>query len=153
MSPTTAGGGVTQLLRREARIVVAFPLHSLALLTAGCATYRFEPLDADPAMLAASVSAALSRDAASIRRPLLAPRRTTLPGPNGVVTELAIFYLAEIEPGRPVDASALRGAGAKRLRPILMSALIAILTLSPLALGFSRGDGLQQPRAPRSSSV
>jgi multidrug efflux pump subunit AcrB len=38
-------------------------------------------------------------------------------------------------------------AGRKRLRPILMSALIAILTLSPLALGLSRGAGLQQPLA------
>ncbi len=38
-------------------------------------------------------------------------------------------------------------AGNKRLRPILMSALIAILTLLPLALGFSRGSGLQQPLA------
>ncbi|MEA3047374.1 MAG: hypothetical protein QOJ53_1706, partial [Sphingomonadales bacterium] len=35
----------------------------------------------------------------------------------------------------------------KRLRPIIMSALIAILTLAPLALGLSRGAGLQQPLA------
>ena len=38
-------------------------------------------------------------------------------------------------------------AGAKRLRPIVMSALIAILTLAPLALGISRGAGLQKPLA------
>jgi len=41
----------------------------------------------------------------------------------------------------------LRDAAGKRLRPIVMSALIAILTLSPLALGLSRGAGLQQPLA------
>jgi multidrug efflux pump subunit AcrB len=64
----------------------------------------------------------------------------------GMVTELVIFFLAEIDPG-PVDVAALREAGSKRLRPILMSALIAILTLSPLALGLSRGAGLQQPLA------
>jgi multidrug efflux pump subunit AcrB len=65
----------------------------------------------------------------------------------GMVTELIIFYLAEIDPARAVDRAALRLAGRKRLRPILMSALIAILTLSPLALGVSRGAGLQQPLA------
>lgn len=65
----------------------------------------------------------------------------------GMVTELVIFYLAEIDIAKPVDLAALREAGAKRLRPIVMSALIAILTLAPLALGLSRGAGLQQPLA------
>jgi multidrug efflux pump subunit AcrB len=65
----------------------------------------------------------------------------------GMVTELVIFFLAEIDTSRAVDLDVLRQAGAKRLRPILMSALIAILTLSPLALGLSRGAGLQQPLA------
>ena len=65
----------------------------------------------------------------------------------GMVTELVIFYLAEIDPDKPTDLTALREAGAKRLRPILMSALIAILTLAPLALGVSRGAGLQTPLA------
>ena len=65
----------------------------------------------------------------------------------GMVTELVIFFLAEIDGEAPVDLAALRHAGAKRLRPILMSALIAILTLAPLALGVSRGAGLQRPLA------
>ena len=65
----------------------------------------------------------------------------------GMVTELAIFYLAELVPGAPVDAGALLEAGRVRLRPILMSALIAILTLLPLALGLGRGSGLQRPLA------
>lgn len=64
----------------------------------------------------------------------------------GMVTELVIFYLAEIDMRRPFDLAALRGAGAK-LRPIVMSTPIAILTLAPLALGLSRGAGLQQPLA------
>jgi multidrug efflux pump subunit AcrB len=63
------------------------------------------------------------------------------------VTELVVFYLAEIDQGRAIDGEALREAGRKRLRPIIMSALIAILTLAPLALGLSRGAGLQQPLA------
>ncbi|MDE2577171.1 MAG: efflux RND transporter permease subunit [Hyphomicrobiales bacterium] len=65
----------------------------------------------------------------------------------GMVTELVIFYLAELDTDLHADISSLRVAGAKRLRPIVMSALIAILTLSPLALGFSRGAGLQKPLA------
>ncbi len=65
----------------------------------------------------------------------------------GMVTELVIFFLAELHPDAPLDAEALRKAGEKRLRPILMSALIAVLTLAPLALGVSRGAGLQQPLA------
>lgn len=65
----------------------------------------------------------------------------------GMATELIIFFFAELEPGEPVTIGALHEAANNRLRPILMSALIAILTLSPLALGVSRGAGLQQPLA------
>lgn len=65
----------------------------------------------------------------------------------GMVSELIVFFFAEIDQSAPFTAVALRDAGAKRLRPILMSALIAILTLSPLALGLSRGSGLQRPLA------
>ena len=65
----------------------------------------------------------------------------------GMLTELAIFYLAELVPGAALDPHALLEAGKARLRPILMSALIAILTLLPLALGIGRGSGLQKPLA------
>ena len=65
----------------------------------------------------------------------------------GMVTELIIFLFAEIDRDQQVDLAALREAASKRLRPILMSALIAILTLAPLALGLSRGSGLQKPLA------
>jgi CzcA family heavy metal efflux pump len=65
----------------------------------------------------------------------------------GMVTELAIFFLAELPSERELDAANLHEAGEKRLRPILMSALIAVLTLAPLALSLSRGAGLQQPLA------
>ncbi len=65
----------------------------------------------------------------------------------GMITELAIFYLAELPPGAPIGSAALLHAGMARLRPIVMSALIAILTLAPLALGIGRGSGLQRPLA------
>ncbi len=47
-----------------------------------------------------------------------------------MVTELVIFYLAEIDFTRPLDLASEREARQARLRPILMSALIAILTLA-----------------------
>ena len=65
----------------------------------------------------------------------------------GMASELIVFFFAEIDRTRPVTLAVLREAGAKRLRPILMSALIAVLTLAPLALGLSRGAGLQRPLA------
>ncbi|WP_308515401.1 efflux RND transporter permease subunit [Sphingomonas flavescens] len=65
----------------------------------------------------------------------------------GMVAELAIFYLAELDPAEPTALPMLRTAGAKRLRPIIMSALIAVLTLAPLALGLGQGAGLQKPLA------
>jgi CzcA family heavy metal efflux pump len=65
----------------------------------------------------------------------------------GMVTELAVFYFAEIDFTQRIDREHLLEAGRARLRPIVMSALIAILALSPLALGLGRGSGLQQPLA------
>jgi multidrug efflux pump subunit AcrB len=65
----------------------------------------------------------------------------------GMVTELVVFFLAELDTGKAIDHESVRQAGAARLRPILMSALIAILTLAPLALGVDRGAGLQTPMA------
>ena len=70
----------------------------------------------------------------------------------GIVTELAIFYFAEIDlavlaPEAGPRRHTLLEAGHARLRPILMSAVIAILALSPLALGLGEGAGMQKPLA------
>jgi multidrug efflux pump subunit AcrB len=65
----------------------------------------------------------------------------------GIITELAIFYFAEVSFEAPADRGDLAEAGLARLRPILMSAVIAILALSPLALGLGEGAALQKPLA------
>ncbi len=65
----------------------------------------------------------------------------------GMVTEIAMFYFAELDvTGRP-DAKALIAAGVGRMRAILMSALIAILSLAPLALNLGSGSGMLRPLA------
>lgn len=67
----------------------------------------------------------------------------------GLVTEIAIFYFCEYE-SVPVGMSmhaALVLTGRNRARPIVMSALAAILTLLPLALALGTGTAMQQPLA------
>ena len=65
----------------------------------------------------------------------------------GIVTEIAIFYFAELDTGAYSDSAALVNAGRYRLRPILMTTLIAILALMPLALGIGTGSAMQTPLA------
>ena len=67
----------------------------------------------------------------------------------GIVTEVAIFYFSELEEVAdklPLH-DALLTAAQHRTRPILMSTLAAILTLSPLALALGAGSQMQQPLA------
>lgn len=67
----------------------------------------------------------------------------------GIVTEVAIFYFSELEDTRrtmPLH-DALLAAARFRTRPILMSTLAAILTLTPLALAWGTGAQMQQPLA------
>ncbi|MDE2148659.1 MAG: efflux RND transporter permease subunit [Gammaproteobacteria bacterium] len=68
----------------------------------------------------------------------------------GIVTEIAIFYFSEfvsLPEDRPL-AQRLRATGHHRMRPILMSAMAAILTLLPLALALGgAGAQMQQPLA------
>ena len=65
----------------------------------------------------------------------------------GIVTELAVFYYAELGLAERPTRADLIEAGRLRLRPILMSAIIAILALSPLALGLGAGSAMQTPLA------
>lgn len=65
----------------------------------------------------------------------------------GIVTEIAIFYFAELDVSADNDAEALINAGRLRLRPILMTSLIAVLALMPLALGIGTGSAMQTPLA------
>ena len=64
----------------------------------------------------------------------------------GMVTEIAIFYFSELKhndgsSGDPIEA------GILRMRPILMSSIIAVLALMPLALGLGAGSAMQKPLA------
>lgn len=69
----------------------------------------------------------------------------------GIVTEVAIFYISELQSltrdeGRPFDR-ALIEAGCNRLRPIAMTTIAAILALLPLAFALGQGSAMQQPLA------
>jgi CzcA family heavy metal efflux pump len=65
----------------------------------------------------------------------------------GIVTEIAIFYFCELNtyPGKSKEE--LITAGVMRMRPILMTSIIAVLALMPLALGIGTGAAMQQPLA------
>lgn len=65
----------------------------------------------------------------------------------GMVTETAIFYFAELNTYLEHDIEHLITSGIKRTRPILMTSIIAILTLLPLALAIGSGSSMQQPLA------
>jgi hypothetical protein len=65
----------------------------------------------------------------------------------GIVTEIAIFHFAELEPAGTADPGELICAGRMRMRPIIMTSVIAILALLPLALGIGTGAAMQTPLA------
>lgn len=67
----------------------------------------------------------------------------------GIVTEVAIFYFSEYsELAESMDMlPALIEAGKNRMRPIIMTTFVAILTLLPLALAMGQGAAMQQPLA------
>ena len=64
----------------------------------------------------------------------------------GIVAEIAILFFADIpiEGGAKLEQIVL--AGSRRLRPILMTSLIAVFALMPLALGLN-GASMQTPLA------
>jgi CzcA family heavy metal efflux pump len=65
----------------------------------------------------------------------------------GIVTEVAIFYFAELGPTPSPEPAGLVRAGTMRMRPILMTSLIAVLALLPLALNIGTGAAMQKPLA------
>ena len=67
----------------------------------------------------------------------------------GIGTEMAIFFVSEYTEfvHRMPPGEALRLAARERMRPITMTTLAAILTLTPLALAIGQGSGIQQPLA------
>ncbi|KTD66690.1 HelA protein [Legionella steelei] len=65
----------------------------------------------------------------------------------GIVTEIAIFYFAELRTHHRHNRNTIITSGIMRMRPILMTSIIAILSLLPLALSIGTGSGMQQPLA------
>jgi CzcA family heavy metal efflux pump len=69
----------------------------------------------------------------------------------GIVTEIAIFFFAELaqegSAQERISEDALVTAGLRRARPILMTSLVAILALLPLALRLGAGAEMQAPLA------
>ncbi len=67
----------------------------------------------------------------------------------GIVTEVAIFYFSEYqELAENIDpTTALIEAGKSRMRPIIMTTVVTILTLLPLAMAIGQGSAMQQPLA------
>jgi CzcA family heavy metal efflux pump len=65
----------------------------------------------------------------------------------GIVAEVAVFYFAELSAHEDHTSQSLVFAGVHRLRPIVMTSLIAILALLPLALGLGTGAQMQTPLA------
>jgi multidrug efflux pump subunit AcrB len=65
----------------------------------------------------------------------------------GIVTEVAVFYFAELTHEASPDRASLIRAGTLRMRPILMTSIIAVLALLPLALGLGEGAAMQTPLA------
>ena len=65
----------------------------------------------------------------------------------GIVTEVGIFYFAELDVATTHTRDQLIHAGVKRMRPIVMTSSIAILALLPLAVNFGSGASMQQPLA------
>jgi CzcA family heavy metal efflux pump len=67
----------------------------------------------------------------------------------GIATEVAIFYVSELE-SLPADlprSDSYVRAGLNRMRPIAMTTFAAILALLPLALGIGAGSAMQRPLA------
>lgn len=67
----------------------------------------------------------------------------------GISAEASIFFMSQWQESaeRLAAHEALLEAGRLRLRPILMTALAAILALLPLALGVGQGSAMLQPLA------
>ncbi|WP_298439812.1 efflux RND transporter permease subunit, partial [Geobacter sp.] len=67
----------------------------------------------------------------------------------GIVTEVAIFYFSEYRElaATAEPLAALVEAGKNRMRPIVMTTVVAVLTLLPLALAIGQGSAMQQPLA------
>lgn len=65
----------------------------------------------------------------------------------GIITEIGVFYFSELITYPQYTSDEIIMAGVTRIRPVLMTSIIAIFALMPLALGTGAGSTMQQPLA------
>lgn len=65
----------------------------------------------------------------------------------GIVAKTAMYYFSELDSSHNPGIRGFIRAGQLRLRPVVMTAAIAILSLLPLALGIGSGEQMQAPLA------
>jgi multidrug efflux pump subunit AcrB len=69
----------------------------------------------------------------------------------GIIADAAVFYFSEFQSlpqnGQDSNLERLILAGKNRMRPIAMTTIAAILTLSPLAFAIGQDSAMQQPLA------
>jgi multidrug efflux pump subunit AcrB len=65
----------------------------------------------------------------------------------GIVAKTAMYYFSELDDLAYSGIRKFIKAGQRRLRPVIMTAAIAILSLIPLALGIGSGAQMQAPLA------
>jgi multidrug efflux pump subunit AcrB len=122
-----------------------------ALLVFGLLLYLYEWFAAPVAILAVALLAALAVFPALwwTGAELNITSMVGLTMIVGISSEASIFYMSQFQKSSSElgAQAALIEAGTLRLRPIVMTALAAILALLPLALGIGQGSALLQPLA------
>ncbi len=153
LSPTTYAeyGGLYQVQQQSFQGLVLV-LIAAVLLVFGLLLYLYETVAAPVAILAVA-TLATSAVFPALFATGIELNITSMVGLTmivGISAEAAVFYLSQLEDskvGKKDLRAALLEAGRLRFRPIMMTALAAILALMPLGMGIGQGSAMLQPLA------